>query len=453
MAPAGTRPRRAALGIFADGQGLPLEFFGRTTGDGFPSAVHLVGRREFDDPNAGPGDLDRVRAALASVGGGAVSDSWRFPRAAARTGNIGRSAARRLAPAAGRRVVARGRVGRGTPVLATRDRGDARGGRRQRAARRGDSTGRAQGDRAGRRGRTQGLPRRTGLAGAEGLRRAACRSLGPDYAQHGRLRAAAGGSLADLSAGGRGLLTTGYEAPTDTLGFQLLFDRSGTASRQRDDFLVGLAVGELAAPLPAALAAPTWPSCIASHAACGICRTLSPGGPKQLAADARWLAEVGGLVGELDRGVAGELLFQLAQGYHQQGRWDLASETFSLLATSYADHPLAGPALVWLIQQRAAPRAANLRPRPAPGRDSANGRWRHVWRVAFHDCVAGRTAAGERDHVAGRQSPATVPAAHQLDRSIGPCAARVGCLADDSLRTCGRRRDASGERQRDPTKR
>ncbi len=71
-----------------------------------------------------------------------------------------------------------------------------------------------------------------------------------------------------------------------------------------------------------------------------------------------WLAEVGQLVRTLDEGSAAEVLFQLGQRYYRQGRWPLAAEAFEMLADRYPQHPLAGAALVWLVQYYSSGEAA-----------------------------------------------------------------------------------------------
>jgi hypothetical protein len=56
------------------------------------------------------------------------------------------------------------------------------------------------------------------------------------------------------------------------------------------------------------------------------------------------------LVDGLDATCGGQLLYQLADGYRQAGRLDLAADAFFLLARRFPDHPLADSALTWLVQ-------------------------------------------------------------------------------------------------------
>jgi hypothetical protein len=53
------------------------------------------------------------------------------------------------------------------------------------------------------------------------------------------------------------------------------------------------------------------------------------------------------------------LLAQLADGYGAAGRWDMAADTYYLLARQYSDHALADRALKWLVQYYASSETAN----------------------------------------------------------------------------------------------
>lgn len=90
--------------------------------------------------------------------------------------------------------------------------------------------------------------------------------------------------------------------------------------------------------------------------------------------NAAWAGQVVHLTDDLDSASAGELLFELAEGYRAVGKLDLAADTFTLLARRQPEHPLVEPALRWLVQfyssgeaaQRLADRGAeNYRQLPA----------------------------------------------------------------------------------------
>ncbi|HTU27010.1 MAG TPA: hypothetical protein VMF30_16505, partial [Pirellulales bacterium] len=71
-----------------------------------------------------------------------------------------------------------------------------------------------------------------------------------------------------------------------------------------------------------------------------------------------WLAEIGQLARSLDDASGAEVLFQLGERYYRQSRWELAAEAFEMVADRYPQHPLAGAALVWLVQYYASGEAA-----------------------------------------------------------------------------------------------
>ena len=64
----------------------------------------------------------------------------------------------------------------------------------------------------------------------------------------------------------------------------------------------------------------------------------------------RLLAELGQLTAGVDPAAAVPVLFQLGQQYARRGQWDAAAETMQMIASRYAKHDLARPALAWLLQ-------------------------------------------------------------------------------------------------------
>lgn len=63
-----------------------------------------------------------------------------------------------------------------------------------------------------------------------------------------------------------------------------------------------------------------------------------------------WSAQVNQMLDGLSDEDSGQLLVQLAEGYRNTGRLDLAADTYFLFARRTPDHPLVDSALTWLIQ-------------------------------------------------------------------------------------------------------
>jgi photosystem II stability/assembly factor-like uncharacterized protein len=105
--------------------------------------------------------------------------------------------------------------------------------------------------------------------------------------------------------------------------------------------------------------------------------------------NAAWAGQVANLTDGLDPASAGELLFELADGYQSAGQLDLAADTYATFARRWPEHPLVESALRWLVQfytsgetaQRLADRdATNIRGSQAVG--SAEGEVRQASAVA-----------------------------------------------------------------------
>ncbi|TWT99798.1 Ycf48-like protein precursor [Botrimarina colliarenosi] len=90
----------------------------------------------------------------------------------------------------------------------------------------------------------------------------------------------------------------------------------------------------------------------------------------QSVGDPAWAGQVVNLTGGLDAESGADLLRQLAEGYRQAGRLELASDTLYLLARRYPDAPLADASLLWLLQYYASGERARADSRAVAGQDA-----------------------------------------------------------------------------------
>ncbi len=90
----------------------------------------------------------------------------------------------------------------------------------------------------------------------------------------------------------------------------------------------------------------------------------------QSSGDAAWAGQVVNLTGGLDAEAGAELLRQLAEGYRQAGRLELAADTLYLLARRYPEAPLADASLLWLLQYYASSERAHADARVVEAKDA-----------------------------------------------------------------------------------
>ena len=173
------------------------------------------------------------------------------------------------------------------------------------------------------------------------------------------------------------------------------------------------------------------------------------------AAETKLLAQSGELIRGLDDNNAARILYHLADRYYRTGRWSMAAETFQLLADRYPQHPLARPALLWLMQYYCKRRSGMARtvdakntrdnkprppdstrrnsktawvvPRPWANRSSGPGR---TFRRAVAAISPGRGLAESRRGY-GRPNSSTRSESHSADRDAwSACAQGEIWLAD-----------------------
>jgi photosystem II stability/assembly factor-like uncharacterized protein len=127
--------------------------------------------------------------------------------------------------------------------------------------------------------------------------------------------------------------------------------------------------------------------------------------------NAAWAAQTSNLIDGLSPADAGELLWQLAEGYRVSGRLDLAADTYFLLARRFPDHRRTDQALVWLVQFYASGETAQRMANRAPTNVRLSGE------TGETDAIAESEAEGVK------QTSATLPATPA-----------VGLSRDDRLR-------------------
>jgi photosystem II stability/assembly factor-like uncharacterized protein len=168
-----------------------------------------------------------------------------------------------------------------------------------------------------------------------------------------------GRSLADAAAEPRGLLSDSFCFSPITLGVSSLINRV-PENQQSRDLMSSLALapgGEARRDLTNAAAENIE---MLQHAALKLRNTqaILEQSEHNPAAETTLFAQSGELTGGLDDNNAGRILYHLADRYYRTGRWSMAAETFTLLADRYPRHPLARPALLWLVQYYASGEAA-----------------------------------------------------------------------------------------------
>jgi photosystem II stability/assembly factor-like uncharacterized protein len=160
-----------------------------------------------------------------------------------------------------------------------------------------------------------------------------------------------GDSLTDHVTGPRGLIAAEYCSAPPNIGFRLYVDTLPQRAGEHD-FFSGIAlhpgsesrrmISEFSTQSSDALRR-------MAQKQRNVQAIITRSEQGQLNA-ARYAAQLNDLTADLDTTTAGNIIYQLAQHYRQNGNWPLAAETFSLLAQQYPEHPLSEAALVWLVR-------------------------------------------------------------------------------------------------------
>lgn len=171
----------------------------------------------------------------------------------------------------------------------------------------------------------------------------------------GHFSARLGGTLADWTASARRLSAAAETTSPDSIELRLLANQL-TETDGRRGLFSGISLtpgGEARRPSPADVVGE-----IDDLRRLAVRRRNLRALLERNQGNAAWVGEIERLVDGLDSTSGGELLYQLADGYRERGRLDLAADTFYLIAQRYPDHPLTEPALIWLVQFYAGSEAA-----------------------------------------------------------------------------------------------
>lgn len=145
----------------------------------------------------------------------------------------------------------------------------------------------------------------------------------------------------------RGLLADDYEPAPSAFGWRTIAGDAAPATR-RADLLAGIGLARGGDARRPAAATPVGRLDQLRRVAMkrrNVERLLGLS-----ASNPAWSGQVVDLTGGLDEDSGSELLRQLADGYRETGRLELAADTLYLLARRYPDAPLADAALVWLVR-------------------------------------------------------------------------------------------------------
>ncbi len=193
-------------------------------------------------------------------------------------------------------------------------------------------------------------------------------SLGTVSLSSGQLIPAAGRSLGEYVARGRGILHDAYLPPPTMTRFQLLASQLPPGQGARD-FFSGLSLrhgGDARRPyVPPADAdlAQLRRSAARPQVVQAIIATAAGGG----ASAARLLAQINNLTANMRPDAAADVLLDLAGRFADAGQWDLAGQTYQLAVHRHPGTPPAAAALMELIRLSASAELQHVQ-RPAAAR-------------------------------------------------------------------------------------
>ncbi len=153
----------------------------------------------------------------------------------------------------------------------------------------------------------------------------------------------------------RGLLTRAYRQAPVSYTWRVVMETSNRVAAGRDP-LAGMAIGRGSGARRPPASPPVGK--LATLRAVSQKRRNMQQLLRQSEANDAWIGQAASLTSGLDTDSGAELLFQLANGYEQAGKRQLAADTFYLLLRRYTDHALADASILWLLHYYASDEAA-----------------------------------------------------------------------------------------------
>ncbi len=359
--------RAALLALFAEPQDVPLELIAQLAGgEGYLTVVEVLGRRDIEIPPRDNVPLsDRLHEAVVRLGGNAATAAWQFPlrQTGLRIGRRGIVAGwdnandRSGLHALRARIVRSIRIWRPEAIV-THDAGPKTNNKNPLGRIVRQAVLQAVGEAAD----PNAFPDQIAEAGLAPWRvKRVFGTMPPGERGAGKLSTARfaprlGGTLAEAAAEPRGLLRDRFVPSPPTLTLRPL---DGDELSGRDIF-AGMALPpgsesrRKLSPQPVESIERLRRLAARRRHVQAIIERADRGA---WSAD-QLLAQIGQLTRDMDERSAGQIIFQLADRYYRTGRWPLAAETFQALAERYPRHPLAPPAMLWLLHYNVSGEAA-----------------------------------------------------------------------------------------------
>jgi hypothetical protein len=360
--------RAAILGLFAEAEDIPLEFFAKNSAqDGFLGVVEAVARRDVEvSPRDETPLADRVHQAAVEVGASEGDIAWNFPlrqkgiQLTARQfvegwdrANDGRGLAELQS-----HLVRQIRLWR-PDVIVTQETGPRDDDPlRQLIGRLALQAAEEAADPA----KYADQINRAGLSAWQvkkvfGLK--ATQARGANELATSQLVPRLGGSLTDATADARGLIAERFAPGPAAIGFRSLLSREPNQN-SGSDASAGLAIVAGKESRRAMLDPPAENVAELHRAAMKLrnaqaiieLSARNPLGASQL------LAQIDTLISGLDESSSARIIYQMGDLYRRLGRWTMAAETFRALIERYPNHPLSKVAVLWLMRYYASGEAA-----------------------------------------------------------------------------------------------